>query len=402
MDTARKFLPPFFEKLRESGQVDEAVSLGRAAVREAPDAWVPVLTSRLVEGRVWSRVGLSVEGDPFQAWQQLILQMRAGKCVPILGSGLLEPFVGTTREVANRLATAKGYPMAVSGREDLPQVAQFLKAMENDFTTRLQVVTEMAESLRRRWPELPFPAVGGDPARDLPAEIAQAWSHYRNERPFEPHAYLAGLKSIKTYISTNPDDLLERSLRSAGRAPRVIPCRWDEPDDEPLPAGHADPGSLVPTEERPAVYQLFGSLGDPDSLVVTEDDYFRFLTAVTRKQSQKKDVASDADLTDDLLRGTLANSALIFLGFRLTDWDFRALFRLLIDQGGARNRGKYTHIAVQIDPEDGTHRESVKARDYIERLFRELVATRGSGKIAVYWGGVEDFIRDLDRQWKAL
>jgi hypothetical protein len=53
MATARDFLPPFFQSLQQSGQVDEAVTHGRAAVRTAWDGWVPVLYTRLVEGRVW-------------------------------------------------------------------------------------------------------------------------------------------------------------------------------------------------------------------------------------------------------------------------------------------------------------------------------------------------------------
>ena len=137
-------------------------------------------------------------------------------------------------------------------------------------------------------------------------------------------------------------------------------------------------------------------------MLVTEDDYFGFLTAVTRRQGQKKDPHRYDDLTDALIRGTLASSALVFLGFRLTDWDFRALLRVLMDQGGGQGRDKFTHIAVQIDPEDGTHDEAVRARNFFAKLFSELVATKGSGKVAVYWGGIEDFLRELDRQWKAL
>ncbi len=106
MDTARTFLPTFFAELRESGQVDAAVTMGRAAVRDATDAWVPVLTTRLVEGRVWFTRGLNVGGeDAFRAWKSLINQINTGKCVPILGSGLLEPFVGRLargREPAGR------------------------------------------------------------------------------------------------------------------------------------------------------------------------------------------------------------------------------------------------------------------------------------------------------------
>jgi SIR2-like domain/CHAT domain len=404
METARRFLPPFFAELGKTGQVDAAVTRGRAAVSDAPDGWVPVLTTRLVEGRVWFTGGLTVAGDDaFRAWKQLVNQINIGKCVPILGSGLLEPFVGASREVANNLAKANGYPMALSGREDLPQVAQFLKTMYDDTTTRLEVFKELSESLGRRWPELNLPPVdAGDPGADLLEKLLTAWREYQRDRPFEPHRYLARMRRIKTIITTNPDDLLVEALKDAGRTPRVVTCSWDMAADDQMVATGSPSGHLGPTEDSPDVYQLFGHLGEPYSVLVTEDDYFRFLTSVTRRQAEKKDVRRDDDLTDDLLRGTLASSALVFLGFRLTDWDFRSLFRVLIDQGGGNNRSRFTHIAVQVDPEDGTHTEAVRARNFIERLFSELVSTRQSGKIAVYWGGVEDFIQDLDRQWQAM
>ena len=406
MDTARAFLPAFFAELQKSSQIDAAVTIGRAAVKDAPDAGAPTLFMRLVEGRVWYTSGISVEGsDEAFAWKQLVNQISTGKCVPILGSGLVEPFVGATREIANRLAAANGYPLALSGREDLPQVVQYLKTMADDYTTRLDVVREMAGTIGRRWPELNLPAATSDqPAAELGERLVTAWRAYKTSRPFEPHRYLAGLKQIKTYITTNPDNLLLEALAEAGRTPRATLCRWDSDGDvSSQPAGPAgDASALVPTSDAPAVYQLFGNLGDPDTVMLSEDDYFQFLTAVTRRQARKKDARRDDDLADDLLRGTLASSALVFLGFRLTDWDFRALLRVLLDQNGGNNRSRFTHIAVQVDPEDGTHDDAARARKYISGLFRELVATRQRGKIAVYWGGVEDFLKDLDRQWNAL
>ncbi len=294
--------------------------------------------------------------------------------------------------------------MALSGREDLPQVAQFLKTVYDDNTTRLEVIKETYRALQRRWPELKLPDVDESaPEQDLLEQLTKTWRQYQRERPFEPHRYLAGMKQIKTIITTNPDDLLIEAMREAKRTPRVISCRWDGVAvDESAPVVTARAG-LEPTGESPDVYQLFGHLRDRDSMLVTEDDYFQFLTAATRRQGQKKDVLRrDDDLSDDVLRGTLASSALVFLGFRLTDWDFRSLFRVLIDQSGGNKRSSFTHIAVQIDPEDGTHSEAVRARDFIKNLFSELVSSRQKGKIAVYWGGVEDFIQDLDRQWKAV
>jgi hypothetical protein len=400
METARRFLPPFFAALQTTGQVDEAVTHGRAAVLDAPDAWVPVLYTRLVEGRVWFTRGLTTR-EGFNAWQQLAIQINKGKCVPILGSGILEPFVGTTREIANRLAVANGYPQALSGREDLPQVTQFLETMRDRGSPQVQVpvVTEMAEAVRRRYPALQLAPVSKiDPGNDLRESLTAAWRLYQESRPYEPHRYLAGMPKIRTIINTNSDDILKEALIAAGRPPRVHLCRWDDEGDD-SPGGETARELL---EDRPNVFHLMGHLSDLDTLIVSEDDYFRFLIANTRRRAQTKDPNRADDLADDLLHGALASSALIFLGFRATDWDFRTLCRLLLEQKGSNNRRNRTHIAVQIDPEDGTHRDSVRARDFIERLFRGLLGLSAESQVAVYWGSPEDFIEELDRQWKQL
>jgi hypothetical protein len=341
-------------------------------------------------------------GGEFRAWQQLAFDINRGKCVPILGSGVLEPFVGTTREVANRLARASGFPLALGGREDLPQVAQFLKTMRDKNSPQVQipVVSEMAEAVRERYPVLDLGPVSAiDPGNDLRERLTAAWRVYQEGRPYEPHRYLAGLRQIRTVITTNPDDLLKEALTAAGRAPRVHLCRWDgEAGDE---AAAGDPAG--PAGDRPDVFQLMGHLSDLDSLVVTEDDYFRFLTAVARRPSQKKDPKKrNDDLADDRLRGALATSALLFLGFRMADWDFRTLCRVLLDQHGRQGRRDRTHIAVQIDPEDGTHGEAVEARAFIEKLFQELLGGPTSSQVVVYWGSAENFLEDLDRRWKQL
>jgi hypothetical protein len=92
----------------------------------------------------------------------------------------------------------------------------------------------------------------------------------------------------------------------------------------------------------------------------------------------------------------------LFLGFRVTDWDFRTLFRLLLDQKGGSGRKKWTHIAVQVDPEDGIHGDAVRAREYIGGLFQELLSGPTRNRVAVYWGSVEDFLEELDGEWKKL
>jgi hypothetical protein len=401
MDTARRFFPPFFVTLQTTGRVDEAATAARAAIQGAPDAWVPVLYTRLAEGRVWFTRGLTTKagGNGFNAWQQLAIQIDQGRCVPILGSGVLEPFVGTGREVANRLAAQSGYPLALSGGEELPQVAQFIDTTRQAASppVHVPVLTAMATAVAERHPGLALGPVSAlRPNKDLQKRLNAAWAVYQENRPHEPHRYLAGMKKIRTFITTNPDDLLKTALERAGRSPLVHVCRWDSDPRDDQPPTEAP---LDPRADRPEVFQLMGHLDDPESLILTEDDYFRFLTAVTRRESQKKDVRRDEDFSEDRLRGALASSALLFLGFRITDWDFRTLCRQLIDQKGGNKRRSRSHIAVQIDPEDGTHENPRATREFIEKLFEGLL---GYGQVAVYWGGVEDFLEDLDQRWQQM
>ena len=66
-----------------------------------------------------------------------------------------------------------------------------------------------------------------------------------------------------------------------GREPEVVLCRWNEETDWPESVFDREPG-YKPTVQRPLVYHLLGLLELPSSLVLTEDDYFDFLTGVTR------------------------------------------------------------------------------------------------------------------------
>ncbi len=53
MATAAAFMPQFLAELRRDGQVDRAMAAARSAVLQRPDWWMPVLFTRLSDGRVW-------------------------------------------------------------------------------------------------------------------------------------------------------------------------------------------------------------------------------------------------------------------------------------------------------------------------------------------------------------
>ncbi len=53
MTTAAAFMPVFLRELRRDGQVDRAMAVARGAVRDRPDWWMPVLFTRVIDGRLW-------------------------------------------------------------------------------------------------------------------------------------------------------------------------------------------------------------------------------------------------------------------------------------------------------------------------------------------------------------
>ncbi len=54
METIKGFAPVFFSELLRDGLADRALAMARQAVRERTDWWLPVLYTRLREGRIWA------------------------------------------------------------------------------------------------------------------------------------------------------------------------------------------------------------------------------------------------------------------------------------------------------------------------------------------------------------
>jgi hypothetical protein len=133
------------------------------------------------------------------------------------------------------------------------------------------------------------------------------------------------------------------------------------------------------------VYHVFGHLRNPDSIVLTEDDNFEYLIGVTKNN----------DMIPHFVRSALTHTALLFLGFRLDEWDFRVLFRSLMSQEGRNLRKKYTHVAVQIDPEEGQMSDPEGARRYLNSYFQDA-------RITLYWGSAETFARELKKRSEGL
>jgi len=377
--TAAEFMPVLFRELERDGQIDRAVAVARGAVRHYADWWMPVLFMRLKSGRLWYTPGFGEERT-LEKWPDLLRNIQRGRCTPILGPGLSEALVGSRREIAQNWADTYQFPMAPHDREDLPQVAQYLAVNQSEIFVRDELGEYLqGEILRRYGDHLPEEVRGG--SLDDLVRAAGAWQ--RAQDPAEPHQVLAGL-AFPILITTEPSSLLDDALTAAGKEPQVEICRWNE-YVERLPSIYDDEPGYRPTAQRPLVYHLFGRISEPDSLVLTEDHYFDYLIGLT----------SNKDLVPFTVRRALADSALLFLGFRMDDWNFRVLFRSIMSQEGRRRRRGYAHVAVQIDPEEGRILEPERARRYLESYFQDA-------DISIYWGSAEDFVRELQQRVRGV
>lgn len=375
------FAPAFFSELLQDGRIDRALAVARQSVADQPDWWAPALFTRLRSGRIWYEPGF--DAQDFQRWPALLRSISSGRCTPILGPGLLEGITGTTRDLAQRLAVRHAFPLAPFARDDLPQVAQYLAVNQSVAFMRDELEQTLCQVIHERAPQ----AAGASPQRiELATMLRAAGAARRAHDPNEPHQVLAALP-LPIYLTANPDPLLAEALAGAGRQPQVVICPWHV-EEKHFAGAEIDP----PEVAAPLVYHLLGALEDPESLVITEDDYFRYLIGVKR----------NVELIPGEVQRALADTALLFLGFRFDDWSFRALLQSMLRLSGGKRRSQYAHVAVQIDPQEGTTMNPQAARQYLKDYLGPAAAQSYQTTISVYWGNAEDFIRELHTRWQAI
>jgi len=224
---------------------------------------------------------IATAGPPaFEKWPALLDSILQGRCTPIIGPGLTEWLVGSNRELASQWAEDYGYPMEVQHRDDLPHVAQYLSVQQDPMFPRNRYIEDLRrELLGRHGTDMPAVLHNGCLDEMMSAAVTRFW----RRTVTEAHRVLARLP-LPLYITTDPSDLLERALITTGKAAKSELCRWNEYIEQ-LPSLYDAEPSYRPDPNQPLVYHLFGRFNKPDSLVLTEDDYFDFLMGVTRNRA---------------------------------------------------------------------------------------------------------------------
>jgi hypothetical protein len=183
----------------------------------------------------------------------------------------------------------------------------------------------------------------------------------------ELHRNLAKLPFYFTIMST-PDNMLCEALRGEDKEP-VIECynfRGENP--EMVQMG---------TQKNPLVFYLYGTIDEPESLVLTENNLIDFLAAVIAKNPPlPRNILSE-------LRNK--NKSLLFLGFGFKHWYLRILLHVL--QG--RDKESRSFALEQFTPRN------------IEEFQRTILFFRTSDyKIQICEMGLKNFVRDLRERYE--
>lgn len=141
---------------------------------------------------------------------------------------------------------------------------------------------------------------------------------FTNKRPSPLLLGLAEL-DFPLIITTNFDRLLESSLRAFNKEPNVIVYEKD-PKRKTVKC-------TIKSAENPTIFKIHGDIfipgekKDDDSAVITDEDYIHFIMRMMDRE--------DYDPVPRSISEKLIEWPILFIGYRLLDYNLRLLFKVL-------------------------------------------------------------------------
>jgi hypothetical protein len=222
------------------------------------------------------------------------------------------------------------------------------------------------------------------------------------EREYEPtqvHTLLASLprrlremrrpRPHQLVLTTNYDDLLERAFRDsdepydllvyqADRPPRGCFLHYAPDVEEPTPITLPNDYRALSLQERSVIVKVHGTCErtdrEHDSFVITEDNYIEYLGHSARP----------GEFIPAVLLAQMKESAFLFLGYSLRDWNIRVILRWIWGEQPLDSRSWAVQRDVDPVVREIWDRRNVDVldedlEDYINGLERELASAAERG-----------------------
>lgn len=219
--------------------------------------------------------------------------VKRERCILFLGAGVHAP---PPESSPFEYPAAQRPPIGASLSRMLAAGCDFSKGFPNEDPSNLQRVALFYE-IRRSRKQLVDAVTGAVQTGKRPSPMLRA---------------LAEL-GFPLVITTNYDRLFESALTARDREPHAViynPDRKEATDDYP-----------DPTAENPVVFKIHGDIGNRDSLVITDEDYIKFVMRMSDK--------GQFDPVPLGLKFYLTRWTTLFVGYSLLDYNLRLLFQTL-------------------------------------------------------------------------
>jgi hypothetical protein len=238
---------------------------------------------------------------------EVIAKIKKGECVLFLGAAIHAPPPADSDFV---YPDAKRPLLAHELTERLAADCGFCKEFPQDqypadYPLNLQRVTS--------WADMPD---GGGRSHlvDMLGELLEVGK--------EPSPALLALAHLpfRVIVTTNYDSLIDQAFRAAAlpngakKKPRVLAYEAEQ---------HAKAKVIVdePTEEQPLLFYIHGNLEQRDNIVITAEDYIRFIGRMTFKDQYHP--------IPQWIRMKIQQWPTLFIGYSLRDYNLRLLFETL-------------------------------------------------------------------------
>ncbi|TWF76903.1 SIR2-like protein [Pseudonocardia hierapolitana] len=288
-----------------------------------------------------------------ETWETLVDSVLGGECTPFLGAGVAAPYLPRGSELAADLAKEFNYPL--DDDTNLARVTQYIASLRQPSFVKRRVCKRLAEAQRQAVEALE----GGPPPN---------------------HLMLAQLR-LPVYVTTNYDDYLERAVLAVGPAkPTVEICRWNDRLARDLPKYRRE----APTQAKPTIFHLHGHMDEPNSILITDDDYIDFAVSLAQRAVSKID-----PVIPHFVRRALGNTNLLFVGYSLEDWNFRVLMRHIMKQQAVLPNEVYNSLSIQLSSNSMPAERRRLAEEFLEKYLKTSAA------IDVYWGDAGPFLKEL-------
>jgi hypothetical protein len=239
-----------------------------------------------------SGVSIVTDVETTSAVKKIADVIRSGQCILFLGAAVHAPPPDGSRFV---YPEAERPPLGSALSESLADTCKLAERFPNENPTNLQRVALFYEMDRSRY--------------QLVQAVREAV--HVGKKPSPVLCALAELGFARV-ITTNYDQLLEAALRAAGKDPRVSVYTPKFEPTRNIPN---------PSVERPVVFKIHGDIDHEESIVITDEDYIKFLLRMSNKEPY--------DPVPLSLKADLTEWTTLFVGYSLVDYNLRLLFQAL-------------------------------------------------------------------------